>query len=415
MSSTAGHEFVGPEEVAPADVGLASERLERVDRWMAGYVDAGKLPGMMTVIARRGHVAYWRGCGLRDVEAGLALEPDTIFRIYSMTKPIISLALMMLYEEGCFQLDDPVARFLTDFAEMTVYAGGEGAGMRSLPADRPITIRQLLTHTAGLTYGFFEETAVDAQYRARGVDFAGSGRLLAELVAELAQIPLLSQPGSEWNYSVATDVLGHLIEVLSGQPLDRFFAERILGPLGMTDTGFSVPAGHVGRFAANYVPTKGGGIELVDAPRESRFAEPAVTFSGGGGLVSTAVDYLRFCRLLRGRGELNGIRLLGRKTLDFMTQNHLPGDLAEMGQPVFSETSYEGVGFGLGFAVMLDPAKAQVVGSPGEYSWGGAASTIFWIGPEEDLMVIQLTQLLPSSTYPLRRELKALVYGAIVD
>ncbi len=415
MPNAIGRPFVGPEEAAPADVGLEAERLQRVDRWMAGYVEAGKLPGMMTVIARRGHVAYWRGCGWRDVEAGLALEPDTIFRIYSMTKPITSLALMLLYEEGHFQLDDPVARFLPDFADMTVYAGGDGAGMRSLPAERPITVKQLLTHTAGLTYGFFEETAVDAQYRARGVDFADSGRPLDELVAELAQIPLLSQPGSEWNYSVATDLLGHLIEVLSGQPLDRFLAERIFGPLNMSDTGFSVADDAVGRFAANYVPGKGGGIELFDAPGRSRFSAPAVTFSGGGGLVSTAADYLRFCRLLRGRGELDGVRLVSRKTLDFMIRNHLPGDLAEMGQPVFSETSYEGVGFGLGFAVMLDPAKAHVVGSAGEYSWGGAASTVFWIDPEEDLVVIQLTQLLPSSTYPLRRELKALIYGAIVD
>ena len=235
------------------------------------------------------------------------------------------------------------------------------------------------------------------------------------MMEKLGEAPLLCQPGSEWNYSVSTDVLGHLVEVLSGLPLDKFFAEKILGPLGMKDTAFQVASENIDRFTANYTCTKDQKTKLIEAIDGSRFTKPVVTFSGGGGLTSTVSDYLRFTRMLSNFGELDGVRLLGRKTVEYMTINHLPGDLADLGQDTFAETSFEGIGFGLGFSVMLDPAKANVMGTPGEYAWGGAASTAFWIDPVEDMTVIFLTQLMPSSAYPLRRELKVLTYQALID
>ena len=400
----------------PEDVGLSSERLERIGPWMDSYIEAGKLPGGLALVARHGQVVYCQCRGLRDVEAGLPVEEDTIFRFYSMPKPITSIAVMMLYEEGRFQLDNPIAAFLPEFADMQVYVSGEGAAMRTEPARGPITFRHLLTHTGGLTYGFFEATPVDAAYRENKVEFNGGKGDLAACARRLADQPLLNHPGDEWNYSVSTDLLGRLVEVISGQPLDEFLQRRILGPLGMEDTAFSILPGKQNRFAANYGPEEGGGLELIDSARESKYRD-VILFSGGGGLTSTARDYHRFTQMLRGKGELEGVRLLGRKTVEYMTTNHLPdnGDLTSMGQAVFSETSYDGVGFGLGFSVMLDPAKAQVIGSPGEYAWGGAASTAFWIDPVEDMSVIFLTQLMPSSTYPLRRELKVLTYQALID
>jgi CubicO group peptidase (beta-lactamase class C family) len=234
------------------------------------------------------------------------------------------------------------------------------------------------------------------------------------MMERLARIPLLAHPGTQWNYSVATDVLGALVETISGIPFDRFLKERITDPLGMRDTGFYVPDASHGRLAANYQPGKDG-LELIDDPKTSRYLKPRKLCSGGGGLVSTAADYLRFCDFLRRKGELDGVRLLGRKTVEYMTTNHLPGDMAAMGQPRFSESSYEGIGFGLGFSVTLDPAKAQIIGSPGEYAWGGAASTAFWIDPKEDMAVVMLTQLMPSSTWPIRKELRVLTYQAIID
>ena len=399
----------------PEAVGLSSERLARIDDWMKRYVDAGKLPGMMTVVARRGQVVDWRMHGLIDVEAGKPVAADSIYRIYSMTKPIASAAIMMLYEQGLFQLDDAISRWLPAFAEPRVFVGGEAEDPKTKPARTPITFRHLLTHTSGLTYGFLNATPVDAMYRASKVEFNPGRGSLAAMVDRLATMPLLCEPGSEWNYSNATDVIGRLVEVISGESLPDFFARRILGPLGMVDTAFHVPADKAGRLAAMYQPKAGGGLELIDAPGKSHFLRPPETPSGGGGLVGTAADYMRFCLMLRNKGELDGVRLLGRKTVEYMTANHLPGDMAAMGQPRFSEASYEGVGFGLGFSVMLDPARAQVVGSPGEYAWGGAASTAFWIDPAEDMIVLLLTQLRPSSTFPIRRELRVLTYQAIVD
>lgn len=399
----------------PGDVGLSAERLARIGAWMRGYVDAGKLPCAMTLVARRGEVVFFEAQGLADVEAGKPLAADSILRMYSMSKPVTSVAAMMLYEEGRFQLDDPVARFIPGFTDMAVAVSGEGEEIVSEPAREPVTIRHLMTHTSGLIYGFMNETPLGKLYQAEKLDFGHGSGTLEDAVGRLARVPLTSHPGAEWNYGVSTDVLGYLVEVISGERFDRFLAERVLGPLGMADTGFHVPESEQGRFAALYGPTEEGGIELIDPPRASSFMREATMHSGGSGLVSTMGDYHRFCEMLRRKGELDGVRLLGRKTVEYMTLNHLPGDLAAMGQPRFSETSYAGIGFGLGFSVVIDPAKAEVMSSPGEYAWGGAASTAFWIDPVEDLVAIFLTQLLPSCTYPLRRELHALVYQAIID
>ena len=399
----------------PEAVGLSSDRLARIDDWMRRYVDAGKLPGMMTVVARRGQVVDWRMCGLIDVEANRPVSADAIYRIYSMTKPVTSVAIMMLYEQGLFQLDEPISRWLPAFAEPRVFVGGDAQNPKTERAREPITFRHLLTHTSGLTYGFLMATPVDAIYRASKVEFNPGRGGLATMVDRLAAMPLLCHPGTEWNYSNATDVLGRLVEVISGETLPDFFQRRILGPLGMTDTAFHVPADKAGRLAAMYAPKPGGGLELIDAPAASHYLKPPETPSGGGGLVGTAADYMRFAMMLRNKGVLDGVRLLGRKTVEYMTTNHLPGDMAAMGQPRFSEASYEGIGFGLGFSVVLDPAKSQVVSSPGEFAWGGAASTAFWIDPVEDMIVLLLTQLRPSSTYPIRRELRALTYQAIID
>ncbi len=399
----------------PEAVGLSSERLERIVPWMRDYVAAGKLPGLSVTVARRGQVVFSRSEGLRDLARGLPMEHDTIVRIYSMTKPLTSVAILMLYEEGRFQLDDPITRFLPEFRTMRVLVGGSRLRPETVPAERDITFRDLLTHTSGLTYGFMDATLVDRMYREEGVDFQTAETSLAEVVAKAARLPLLAQPGAEWNYSIATDVLGHLVAVISGQPFDDFLRERIIRPLGMVDTDFHVPADKIARFASNYALGEGGRLILIDDAREGRYARPRTVPSGGGGLVSTAADYARFCRFILGGGALDGVRLLGRKTVALMTANHLRGDLADMGQPRFSESSYSGIGFGLGFSVMLDPAKAQILGTPGEVAWGGAASTAFWIDPAEDLFVILLTQLMPSSTWPIRRELRVLTYAAITE
>ncbi len=398
---------------------MCADRLGRLGDWMRRYVDQGKLPGMLTMVARNGEVVFLEGYGWRDVEAQQPIETDTIFRIYSMTKPVTSVAVMMLYEEGHFQLDAPIADFLPEFAKMAVYVTGPGTGtgeaMVTEPARSPITIRQLLTHTSGLTYGFIDDSPIGALYKSNQVDFARVGGCLAEITERLGRLPLISHPGAAWNYSVSTDVLGRLVEVVSGRPFDRFLHERILDPLGMVDTGFQVPADKLDRFAALYYRGADGALRRTASKDGSRFAEPTTAFSGGGGLVSTVGDYFRFAELVRRKGALDGVRLLGRKTVEYMTANHLPGDLAAMGQPTFSETSYAGIGFGLGFSVMIDPAKAEVIGSPGEHAWGGMASTAFWIDPVEHLTVILMTQLRPSRTYPLRRELRILTYQALID
>lgn len=404
--------------VKPEEVGLSSQRLDRIHAHFQRYIDAGKLTGTLTLVARRGQIAYFEPQGHLELEHQRPMQRDTIFRIYSMSKPITSVALMMLYEQGRFQLDDPVHTLIPAWDKLRVFVSGNYPVFATAPPQRPMTIRDLLTHTSGLTYGFMERTNVDAAYRQLGVgDMAESGYTLRDMVDTLAELPLEFSPGTRWNYSVSTDVLGYLVEVLSGQRFDVYLRDHIFAPLGMNDTGFTIADEQLARFACNYQRQPDGGLQLVDPPEHSVYRDCSL-FSGGGGLVSTAGDYFRFTSMLRNRGELDGMRLLGRKTVDLMTMNHLPGgqELMHLAQAgMFTETAYAGVGFGLGFSVMLDPSRAQILGTPGEFAWGGAASTAFWVDPQEDLIVIFMTQLMPSSSYPLRRELRTLTYAALID
>lgn len=402
-------------ETQPESVGVDPARLQRVDAWMERQVADGRLAGLGLVMMRRGRVVHAACTGMADRSRDRPWAADTVARIYSMTKPLTSLAILMLYEEGHFQLDDPITRFLPCFRNMRVFLGGSRGTFESEPAVRDINFRDLLTHTSGLTYGFMEATPVDAMYRDRGVDFQTSEKTLAEVVEQAAELPLIAQPGTAWNYSISTDVLGHLVAVISGQSFADFLHERVLAPLGMRDTAFHIEDDKLPRFAAAYMRAGDGKLLMIDDPETSIFRMKRAIASGGGGLVSTAADYLRFCRMMLNGGSLDGVRYLGRKTLALMTANHLGGDMAAMGQARFSESPYTGIGFGLGFSVMLDPARAQILGTPGEYAWGGAASTAFWIDPAEELAVILLTQLLPSSTYPLRRELRVLTYQTLTD
>ncbi|MDH3665571.1 MAG: beta-lactamase family protein [Paracoccaceae bacterium] len=399
----------------PATLGFDPARLARIADWMQRYIDQGKIPGAQTLIARRGQVAYCECAGQRDVERALPWQRDTIARFYSMTKPITSTALMMLYEQALVSLDDPVDAFIPEFAERHVLWPGAKSITEVEPAETRMTLRHLMTHTSGLTYRF-QPGLLAETYRETGVDFSVREGNLAETVKRLAALPLGFEPGSRWNYSVSTDVLGRVVEVISGQPLDRFFADHILGPLGMGDTFFGVPEAKQDRLGAHYNRTDDDGMKLTeDGPGTGFRADRVTQFSGGGGLLSTADDYLRFAEMQRRGGELDGVRILGPRTMRLMASNHLPGDLASMGQKVWAEVSFEGIGFGLGGWVMLDPARAQTLGSPGDFGWGGMASTVYWVDPAEEMVVIFLTQLSPSSSYPIRKELRALVYSALTD
>src|SRR5215813_3653436 len=398
----------------PEEVGLSSPRLARIGEHWQRYIDAGKLAGTLTLIARRGKVAYCEAQGHLETERRRPVAPDSVWRIYSMTKPITSVGLMMLYEQGRFQLNDPVAKFIPSWGNLGVYVTGNHPLFVTTPPARPMTIRDLFSHTSGLTYGFMERSNVDAAYRKLAVaDRTRAGYTVADMIATLAELPLEFSPGTRWNYSVATHVLGHLIEVISGQRLDAYLAEHVFGPLGMRDTGFTIRDDQVSRFAGNYERQADGRLKLIDDPTRSVYAK-ASFLSGGGGLVSTALDYHRFTAMLLNGGELDGMRLLGRKTVELMTTNHLPDgrDIAELALPgSFTDTPYAGVGFGLGFSVMQSPARAHIPGSPGAYAWGGAASTAFWVDPAEEMIVIFMTQLMPASTYPLTRELRVLSYS----
>jgi CubicO group peptidase (beta-lactamase class C family) len=408
----------------PAEVGFDPARLGRIDRRLARWVDDGRLPGFLVTVARHGKLVHVGRTGFRDVENGLPVEEDTRWRIFSMTKPVTSVAAMMLYEEGAFELGDPVSTWLPEFAETRVYVAGSAQKPVTVPQVEPIRVRHLLAHTSGLTYGFHHTHAVDAMYRAMGHEWGSpAGADSAEVCRQWASVPLLFQPGSEWNYGVSTDVLGRLVEVLSGQPLDEFFQQRIFAPLGMRDTSFGLrPEDDPESLARLYgaVPGRPGGaatgFALLGAFDAAAHAKPAF-LSGGGGLVSTAGDYLRFVELLRRGGVYDGGRLLGPRTIAHMVRNHLPGnaDIETYGRPVFAETPLRGVGFGLGFSVVIDPVRYGVVSSPGDYSWGGAASTAFYVDPLEDITVSFYTQLLPSSTLPIRTHLRQLVNQALVD
>ncbi|NBE81687.1 serine hydrolase domain-containing protein [Micromonospora rubida] len=402
----------------PDRLGFDPARLARIDEHFGRYVDEGRLAGWQIVVTRRGEIAHSSTYGLRDREAGIPVEPDTLWRIYSMTKPITSVAAMMLWEEGRFELTDPVSRWLPEFADARVYDRGPVTSPYTVPAAEPIRIWHLLTHTAGLTYGFAQVSVVDGLYRAAGFDLSvPAGADLTAATRTLARLPLLFQPGSSWNYGVSTDVLGRLVEVVSGRRLDQFLADRILRPLGMTDTRWWVDEPDTRRLAALYAPNPATGQTFrADAIGRAALTEPS-WLSGGGGLVSTAADYHRFTQMLLRGGELDGVRLLGPRTVRFMTRNHLPGgrDLASFSPSGFAETVLEGIGFGLGFAVVQDPVPARVPSSVGEYYWGGMASTAFWVDPVEEITALLFTQLLPSSTYPLRSQLRQLVYSALVD
>jgi CubicO group peptidase (beta-lactamase class C family) len=406
------------ERVKPEQVGLSSQRLARIDEHLRErYIEPGKIAGALTLVARRGGIAHCSALGHMELERERPLEEDAIFRIYSMTKPITSVAVMMLYEKGLFQLRDPVHKFIPAFAKQGVFKMGSYPNFLTEPPARPIRIKDLLSHTSGLTYGFMHRTPVDAAYRAAGLEGAKSTGNLEQTIEKLAALPLEFSPGERWNYSMATDVLGYLVQVVSGKPFDQFLHDEIFEPLGMQDTGFFVPPDKQPRLPACYERRGNRKLVLQDDPATSAYLSPPEFLSGGGGLVSTAHDYLRFAEMLRRGGALDGVRLVSRKTVELMTQNHLPGniDLTQMAQGSFSETPYEGVGFGLGFSINLGPGRTGAAGSAGEFAWGGAASTAFWIDPAEELTVVFLTQLLPSATYDFRAQLRAIVYGAFVD
>src|SRR3984957_2353194 len=407
----------------PAEVGLDTGRLERLDRHLPRYGEQGRLPGWLIAVSRRGRVAHVSAYGSRDVEAGLPVESDTLWRIYSMSKPVTSVAAMILYEEGGFELTDPVSRYIPAFADVRVFSGGSDVKPLTVPAAEPIRIWHLLTHTSGLTYGFLRVHPVDALYRAAGFEWGSQRELdMAGCCEAWAGLPLLFEPGTEWNYSVSTDVLGRLVEVVSGQSLDQFLAERVLGPLGMTDTAFWADADQAPRLGPLYTPGPAPDHQAVrmDAFGKAAYQSPRF-LSGGGGLVSSAADYHRFTQMLLDRpdspaGELDGVRVLGPRTVAYMTRNQLPGgaDLEAYGRALFAESPFRGTGFGLGFAVVTDPAAGKSLTSAGEYAWGGAASTAFFVDPAEQLTAAFYTQLLPSSASPLRSQLRQLVYQAIV-
>jgi len=405
-------------EVDPATLGFDAGRLARIDRHFDRYVDDGRLAGWLAVVTRDGQVVHVGTAGQRDKEAGAPAELDTIWRIYSMTKPVTSVAAMMLWEEGAFELTDPVSRWIPSFAGARVFTGGSSLKPVTVPLTEPVRMWHLLTHTSGLTYGFHYAHPVDAMYRTAGFEWGTPrGMDLAACCEAWAALPLLFQPGAEWNYSVSTDVLGRVVEIVAGVPLDQFFRERIFAPLGMDETAFFVGDEDADRLAALYTADPATGQAVRDDRMGAAARRPPDCLSGGGGLVSTAADYHRFTQMLLRGGELDGVRLLGTRTLRLMTSNHLPGgvDLATFGRPLFAETPFNGVGFGLGFSVVEDPIAYRTACSRGEFAWGGAASTAFWIDPAERLTALFFTQLLPSSTHPIRSQLRQLVYQALVD
>lgn len=407
-------------DIDTAAAGFSANRLERItDHLNNNYIEGGKISGCQVLVSRHGHPAYFRSFGLIDIERDKPVTDDTIFRIYSMTKPITSVALMMLFEEGRFQLNDPVSRFIPAWKNHRVWVEGDGEGMKTRAPESPMTMRHVLSHTAGLTYGamLYPEDIhpVDKVYQQHNVR-RDEGETLESFAEKLSHVPLRYDPGTRWMYSLATDVCGCLVEFISGQKFEDFLRERIFEPLGMKDTAFWVPADKLDRFAANYQRRRDKSLQLIDDPQASKYLSEPSFPSGGGGLVSTTADYARFCEMLRRGGELDGQRILGSRTLSLMTRNHLAGgaDLGQFAMGAFSETAYDGVGFGLGFASTLDVVSSGTIGA-GDYYWGGAASTIFWVDPVEDLFVVFMTQLMPSATFNFRGQLKNIIYSAIED
>ncbi len=388
---------------APAAVGLSQERLDRITQVLDRSVENGHVAGAIGVVARRGKIAYWHATGMADREAGREMAHDTIFRIYSMTKPIVGVGLMMLYEEGKFSLKDEVGRHIPELGGLKVWANG-----RAVDATREMTVQDLMRHTSGMTYGIFGDSHVDELYV--DADVLADNESVEHFVSKLAKLPLKHQPGSAWEYSVSVDVQGRLIEVLSGLDLATYLRERVFEPLGMRDTSFRVADANAGRFAQLYRQTKDkSGIEPTGEAQSKRYFEDSRWYSGGGGLASTTRDYLRFCQMLLNGGQLEGTRLLSRKTVDLMRIDHI-GSL-----PRASSISRPGYGFGLNFAVHLDPARSGLNGSVGEYNWGGLAGTSFWIDPEEELIGIYMIQVLPPRFRGGSARFKHLVYQSIAD
>ncbi|HVE02807.1 MAG TPA: serine hydrolase domain-containing protein [Rhizomicrobium sp.] len=411
-------------ELSPGKAGFAQGRLERIaDHLSRAYIDNGKIAGCQVAVTRRGHLAYFKSLGQMDRERGKQMADDTIFRIYSMTKPITSVALMTLYERGYFQLNDPVHRFVPEWRDQRVWVSGEGSAMATEKPHRPVSMRDMLCHTGGITYGAAlaalgaPDTGhpVDKEYARIGVR-RGDGEDLKSFVQKLGRVPLRYQPGERWMYSLSTDVCGALVEIISGKRFDRFLEEEIFAPLKMTDTSFTVPREKLNRFAANYRRGPDKKLQLIEDPERSSYLKEPTFFSGGGGLTGTTKDYVRFCEMLRRGGELDGARILGPRTIELMHRNHLKDgkDLTQMAIGGFSETANEGVGFGLGFACTLDSVTSgSIVGS--DWYWGGAASTIFWVDAKEDLAVVFMTQLMPSGAFNFRGQLKSIVYSSIAD
>ncbi len=391
--------------VKPESVGMSGERLKRIHPMLQRYVDEGKFAGMSVAIARHGKPVYSDCAGLMDIESGKPVQEDTIFRIYSMSKIITSVALMTLYEEGHFRLNDPVTNFIPEFGQLGVFDRYASGVMKTVGLERPATIRHLLSHTAGLTYPWQAATQVGAMY-AEGDLWAGD---LHDMIAGLLKYPLAYQPGTTWHYSMATDVVGRLVEIISGMTLAEFLQARIFAPLGMVDTAFDVPQDKMGRFATLYNWNEAEGkLATGDRPPKTEYARPKKLYSGGGGLVSTLGDYYRFTQMLLNKGELDGVRLLGRKTVELMTINHLPPGMR-------ITTRFGGHGFGLGAAVLVDAAQFGELGSVGSYYWDGAANTVFWIDPKEDLLGVLMTQFMPCFRFPLDTDLRLLAYQAIID
>ena len=401
--------------VAPEAVGMDSGQLGRIAQHLQQrYVDPVKIPGSITLVARRGQPCYLDVQGMRDVERGTPMTANSILRIYSMTKPITSLALMTLQEQGLFSLDDPVHRYIPAWRGLRVRTGGSYPLFLSERPARHMTIRDLFMHTSGLTYGFMHATNIDAAYRELKLGLPQADYTLQDMIDQLSQLPLEFSPGERWNYSVATDVLGYLVEIISGQSLPDYLQATIFQPLGMTDTSFEIAPDKVERFASCYERNLQKQMVLCDDGQDSHYASRSY-YSGGGGLVSTVHDYYRFSQMLLNGGTLDGQRIIGSRTLDFMTRNHLPGgaDMGEFASGGFSESAYAGVGFGLGFASKLNPVQNGYPASKGSYFWGGLASTLFWVDPVEELVVIFMTQLIPSSTFNFRGQLENIVYAAL--
>ena len=406
----------------PADHGFDGDRLAAIDAFVkARYLDTGLLPHAQLLVARDGEVVHLSSQGAAREDDDAPIDDTSLFRIASMTKPVTSVAFMMLVEEGRVALDTPVHHVLPEFKKVGVYAGGGGGvPFVTRATDEPMRMVDLLRHTAGFTYGFQNRSNIDAAHRELKLENWHGGHDLDGFVAELGKLPLEFSPGTQWNYSVATDVLGAVVQRASGMPLDRFFAERIFAPLGMHDTFFQVPEDKIDRLTDCYTFVPGanggkGGRVMYDRGEASAWSRMPRLVSGGGGLVSTARDYHRFCAMCLNGGTLDGARILGRKTIELMTINHLPGkaDLSVMSKSLFSETQNAGTGFGLGFAVTIDVARSMMPGSVGEFYWGGMFSTAFFIDPVERIHMVFMTQLSPSSVYPIRRELKTMIYSAL--